>query len=138
MGQAAKLVRQYASFCAFMAEAEALVIGRKAGLDMSAMNDFFRASLGGSLRDRAVQSLLAEDRHFETSPESNAKLDIVAKDVSLSVQLARDVHAPAAVGLAVSDVLERGQARGWGGLNFWAAVQVLEELAGSRLNEPAW
>ncbi|MBV8085241.1 MAG: NAD(P)-dependent oxidoreductase [Chloroflexi bacterium] len=135
MGQAAKLVRQYASFCAFMAEAEAMIIARKAGLDLHALNEFFQASLGGSLRDRAVESLLADERDFSTSPGSNAKLDIVAKDVSLSVELARQVGAPAGLGLATADLLERGQLQGWGRLNFWAAVQVLEQMAGTALND---
>jgi len=132
MGQALKLVRQYVGFSHFMAEAEALVIAAKAGLDVKATAEFVGASVGGSaFRDRVFGALFARD--FGTPGQAPSALDIVAKDLQLAVELARRVHAPASIGLATSDVLQRGQAQGWGRHNFWAAVQVLEQMAGAEL-----
>ena len=60
-------------------------------------------------------------------------LDIVAKDVDLAVQLARDVGAPAALGALASDFYKRAQAAGWGQLGFPVVARVLEAMAGTTL-----
>lgn len=132
MGQAAKLVRQYTGFSIFMAEAEALVIAAKAGLDVGAMADFLGASVGTTpFRERVFSALLSRD--FGTPGQAPSALDIVAKDLHLAVELAQKVKAPATIGLATSDILQRGQAQGLGRHNFWSAVQVLEQMAGCEL-----
>ena len=126
MGQVAKLVRQYVAFAAFTAESEAMLIAAKAGAPMETMADFMTKSVGrASHLERVWPSILKGD--FETP--LTGTLDIVAKDVSLAVELARQVKAPADVGLVVNDMLARGQAQGWGQRNWWAAVEVLEESA---------
>jgi len=133
-GQAAKLVRQYASFCSFMAEAEALVMAAKAGLNAGAIAGFLGDSVGRTpFRDRVLGSLFARD--FGIPGQATATLDIVAKDVNLAVEFARRIQAPAGVGLAVSDTFQRAQAQGWGGQNFWAAVQILEQQAQTELRK---
>ena len=133
MGQVAKLVRQYVSFVGFFVEVEALLICAKAGGDVETVSRFLEASVRrSSLHERALKSVFARD--FGTPETSTARLDIVAKDISLAVELARDVGAPAPAGLHTSDILERGLAQGWGRLEFWAAVQTLEQLAGSELS----
>ncbi len=132
MGQTAKLVRQYVGFSTFMAEAEALVIAAKAGLDVETMAEFLGASVGRTaFRDRVLGGLLARD--FGVPGQTTSTLDIVSKDLRLAVELAQRVQAPANIGLATSDTLQRGQAQGWGRHNFWAAVQVLEQMAGTEL-----
>lgn len=132
MGQVAKLVRQYVSFSTFVAELEALLIAAKAGANLQAVTQFLRASMGRSgFSERSIDSIFRRD--FGTPETATATLDIVAKDLSLAVDLARQVQAPAQVGLAASDVLQRGLALGWGRYNFWAAVHSLEEVAGMKL-----
>ena len=132
MGQVAKLVRQYVSFSNFFLEAEALIICAKAGGDVKAVAEFLGESVGRSpFHERALAAVM--DRDFGTPESSSAKLDIVAKDLTLAVQLAREVGAPAQVGLAVADMLQRGQAGGWGHNEFWSAVQVIEAMAGQEL-----
>lgn len=133
MGQVAKLVRQYVSFSGFFLEAEALLICAKAGGDVRAVAEFLGASVGrSSLHERALNATFQRD--FGTTETSSARLDIVAKDLKLAVELAREVGAPAHVGLLTSDILERGQASGWGRHEFWSAVQVLEQMAGRELS----
>jgi hypothetical protein len=63
-------------------------------------------------------------------------LDIVAKDLQLACNLARDVAAPAHLGLLAHDVLSRGQAQGWGQQGFPIAAKILEAMAGCELRAP--
>ena len=60
-------------------------------------------------------------------------LDIVAKDLSLACDLAREVGAPAHLGLLAHDVLSRAQAQGWGREGFPIAARILEVAAGAEL-----
>jgi len=64
-------------------------------------------------------------------------LDIVAKDVDLACQLARDVGAPAALGALASDFYQRAQAQGWGQEGFPVVARVLEAMAGAELRTGA-
>ena len=63
-------------------------------------------------------------------------LDIVAKDLQLACDLARDVASPAHLGLLAHDVLSRAQAKGWGQDGFPVAARILEEMAGTELRAP--
>ena len=133
MGQVAKLVRQTLSFGSFILEAEALLVCAKAGGDIKAVSDFLGASVGRSpFHTRALEGVLKRD--FGTPENSQAKLDIVAKDLSLAVDAAREVDAPTHMGAYVAEVLRRGQEQGWGRNEFWSAVQVMEQEAGVELS----
>ena len=63
-------------------------------------------------------------------------LDIVAKDVHLACELAREVGAPAHTGLVADDVYQRAQAQGWGQLGFPVVARILEAMAGVELRAP--
>jgi 3-hydroxyisobutyrate dehydrogenase-like beta-hydroxyacid dehydrogenase len=132
MGNVAKLVRQYQGFVNFWTYVEALMIGKKAGADVSAVIEFISATRGGPMPGANWIDGMLEGA-FDASPGSSALLDIVAKDVSLAIELARQVGAPALTGLGADDIMKRGQARGLSRKQFFAAVQVLEEMAGERL-----
>jgi len=132
LGQVAKLAHQYVTFCNMMTLMEALLFSVKGGLDVTAVADFLKASVGRSSHgDRVLGSLLA--REFGGPGVSKGTLDIVSKDISLAVELARRLGTPTQVGLVVGDMLQRGQAQGWGRHEHWAAVQLLEQSAGIEL-----
>jgi 3-hydroxyisobutyrate dehydrogenase len=133
MGQVTKLVRQYVGFCSFAVHMEAMMIYEKAGGDVAMIADFIKKSTGsdGGGHERYISRLL--NRDFGTPEASTATLDIVSKDVDLSVQLARSVGSPASIGLVVSDLLKRGQEMGWGRNEHWSAVHALEAAAGAEL-----
>src|SRR5436305_890943 len=84
-------------------------------------------------------------RTFDNIPRSvlpgaftaGGTLDIVAKDLQLARDLARDVGAPAHLGLLAHDVLSRAQAQGWGQEGFPIAARILEAMAGAELRAPA-
>lgn len=127
-GCIAKLVTQYLGYTNFVAALEGLLIGAKAGVDPGVLAQIVPFSAGAS-------------RTFDNIPRSvltgaftaGGTLDIVAKDLHLAGDLAREVGAPASLGLLAHDVLHRAQARGWGQDGFPVAARILEAMAGCEL-----
>jgi 3-hydroxyisobutyrate dehydrogenase len=138
-GCIAKLVTQYLGYTNFIAALEGLLIGAKAGIDPGVLARIVPVSAGAS-------------RTFDNIPRSvlsgaftaGGTLDIVAKDLQLACNLAREVAAPAHLGLLAHDVLSRAQAQGWGQQGFPIAAKILEAMAGCELraalveNTPAY
>jgi 3-hydroxyisobutyrate dehydrogenase-like beta-hydroxyacid dehydrogenase len=127
-GCVAKLATQYMGYAAFIAGLEGMLIAAKAGVDLDILARIVPVSAG-------------QHRTFDNVPrgvltgtfESGGTLDIVAKDVELACELAREVGAPAALGAAASEVYKRAQARGWGQEGFPVAVRILEAMAGAEV-----
>ena len=127
-GCVAKLVTQYLGYTNFVAALEGMLIGAKAGIDLAQLARIVPLSAGAS-------------RTFDNIPRSvltgaftaGGTLDIVAKDLALACDLAREVAAPAQLGLLAHDVLHRGQAQGWGQEGFPVAAKILEAMAGVEL-----
>jgi len=131
-GCTAKLVTQYLGYTNFVAALEGMLIGAKAGIDLGVLAQIVPVSAGAS-------------RTFDNIPRSvlpgtftaGGTLDIVAKDLQLARDLAREVGAPAHLGLLAHDVLSRAQARGWGQEGFPIAARILEAMAGAELRAAA-
>src|SRR5271155_2415058 len=127
-GCIAKLVTQYLGYTNFIASLEGLLIGAKAGVDPGVLAQIVPFSAGAS-------------RTFDNIPRSvlsgafaaGGTLDIVAKDLHLACDLAREVGAPGSLGLIAHDVLHRAQAQGWGQEGFPVAAKILEAMAGCEL-----
>ncbi len=131
-GCIAKLVTQYLGYTNFIAALEGLLIGAKAGIDLSTLAQIVPVSAGASRTfDNIPRSVLSGKF------TSGGTLDIVAKDVHLACELAREVGAPAHLGLLADDVYTRAQAQGWGQQGFPIAAQVLEAMAGVELRAPS-
>jgi 3-hydroxyisobutyrate dehydrogenase-like beta-hydroxyacid dehydrogenase len=131
-GCIAKLVSQYLGYANFVAAAEGLLIGAKAGIDLDTLAQIIPVSAGAS-------------RAFDTFPRtvfsgafaSAGTLDIVAKDLRLACELAHEVDAPCRIGEIAAEVFQRGQAQGLGQHGFPIAVRVLEDTAGVQIRTPA-
>src|SRR6266404_4363234 len=127
-GCIAKLVTQYLGYTNFVAALEGMLIGAKAGIDLGVLARIVPLSAGAS-------------RTFDNIPRSvlsgaftaGGTLDIVAKDLHLACELAREVGAPAHLGSIADDVMKRAQAQGWGRRGFPIAARVLEAMAGVEL-----
>ena len=127
-GCIAKLVTQYLGYCAFIAGLEGMLIGAKAGLDLDILAKIIPVSAGSSsVLNRATDAIL--DRSFA----ANGTLDIVAKDMHLACQLAREAQSPASVGAIADDLFQRAQTQGMGADGFPAVARILEQLAGAEL-----
>jgi 3-hydroxyisobutyrate dehydrogenase-like beta-hydroxyacid dehydrogenase len=127
-GATAKLVTQYLGYTAFIASIEGMLIAAKAGIDLDTLARIVPVSAGQSRTfDNIPRGV------FPGSFAAGGTLDIVAKDVALACQLARDVGAPAALGALASDLYARAQAQGWGQEGFPVVARVLEAMAGVEL-----
>src|SRR6202158_2991897 len=103
-GCAAKLVTQYLGYTNFIAALEGLLIAAKAGIDLGVLAQIVPVSAGQSRTfDNIPRSVLTG------TFTSGGTLDIVAKDIDLAVNLAREVGAPGALGALASDVYKRAQ-----------------------------
>jgi 3-hydroxyisobutyrate dehydrogenase-like beta-hydroxyacid dehydrogenase len=127
-GATAKLVTQYLGYTNFIASIEGMLVAAKAGIDIETLARIVPVSAGQSRTfDNIARGV------FPGSFAAGGTLDIVAKDMELACQLARDVGAPAALGALASDLYKRAQAAGWGQEGFPVVARVLEAMAGVEL-----
>jgi 3-hydroxyisobutyrate dehydrogenase-like beta-hydroxyacid dehydrogenase len=130
-GCIAKLVTQYLGYANFVTAVEGLLIGAKAGIDLRILAQIVPVSAGASRTFDNIPRAV-----FSGEFTSGGTLDIVAKDLHLACELAREVGAPSPIGLITDDVLKRAQAQGWGQRGFPIVVRVLEAMAGVELRAP--
>ena len=130
-GFTAKLVSQYLGYSNFVAAIEGLLIGAKAGIDLNTLASIISVSAGAS---RIFDSI--PDGVFDGDFKSSGTVDIIAKDLGLACELARNVRVPAGMGTVAEDVFKRGQAQGLGPMGLHAVAQVLEQVAGTKLRAP--
>jgi len=127
-GCVAKLVTQYLGYTNLITSLEGLLIAARAGLDLGVLAQIVPVSAGASRTfDNIPRSVLT--RTFT----AGGTLDIVAKDVHLACDLAREVGAPAHTGLIADDLYQRAQAQGWGDIGFPVVARILEAMAGVEL-----
>ncbi|HEY1797147.1 MAG TPA: NAD(P)-dependent oxidoreductase [Stellaceae bacterium] len=127
-GCVAKLATQYMGYAAFIAGLEGMLMAAKAGVDLDMLARIVPVSAGQHRTfDNVPRGVLS--RTFQ----SGGTLDIVAKDIELACELAREVGAPAALGSAAWDVYKRAQAQGWGQEGFPIVVKILEAMAGAEV-----
>ena len=131
-GCIAKLVTQYLGYSNFVTAVEGLLIGAKAGIDLGILAQIVPVSAGASRTFDDIPRAV-----FSGEFTSGGTLDIVAKDLHLACELAREVGAPAHIGLLTDDVLKRAQAQGWGQQGFPIAARILEDMAGVELRAAA-
>ena len=130
-GCIAKLVTQYLGYANFVTALEGLLIGAKAGIDLRVLAQIVPVSAGASRTFDNIPRAV-----FSGEFTSGGTLDIVAKDLHLACELAREVGAPAHIGLLTDDVLKRAQAQGWGQQGFPIVARILEAMAGVDLRAP--
>ncbi len=127
-GCVAKLVTQYMGYSNFVAAVEGMLIGAKAGIDLNVLASIVPVSAGASRTFDNIPRTI-----FDGSFGSGGSLDIVAKDLDLACQLAREVGAPSRIGAITDEVLKRAQAQGWGSDGYPKLARILEEMAGAEL-----
>lgn len=128
MGCVAKLVTQYLGYCNFITAAEGLLIGAKAGIDLNTLAQIVPVSAGASRTFENIPRAV-----FDGSFVSGGSLDIVAKDLDLACQMAREAGAPSRMGAIADEFFKRAQAQGLGHDGYPSAVKILEQMAGAEL-----
>ena len=123
-GQVVKALNNMVVFMTANALAEAITIGRRAGVDAKLL--FETMSKGSSdsavLRTPGLKHLVPD--HF---PEDAFPTDYALKDISLALELARDVGVKAPAAQHTRDLLEATSRAGYGRNYYPAMVKIVEK-----------
>jgi 3-hydroxyisobutyrate dehydrogenase len=127
-GETIKLINNAVAAVNAAVVGEALLVGRRAGVDLDALERVMGAGSGGS----AMLALKAGPmrRH---DYETLFKLEHMLKDVRLCLEEGQAVGAPFTFAAHAREILTAAAGRGLGEADFAALVEVLEGQAGVRL-----
>lgn len=130
-GHAMKALNNLVSAAGLVAVAEALLIGRRFGLDPTVMLDVLNASTG---RNNATENKIAQFV-FPRTYASGFSLALMVKDLATALELAVDTGTPAPLGGECRTLWARAHAELEPGADHTEIVRWLERLAGTTLTE---
>jgi 3-hydroxyisobutyrate dehydrogenase len=128
-GHAMKALNNLVSAAGLLAAAEALLIGRRFGLDPDVMVDVLNASTGRNNSTENKFRQLVFSRRFS----SGFALHLMVKDLATALDLADATATPASFSARCRDLWSAAQAELEPGADHTAVVQWLERLAGTTL-----
>jgi 3-hydroxyisobutyrate dehydrogenase len=128
-GQAAKLVNQALVAAHTVAAFEALLVGRKAGLELDTLFSILQTSSGRSwmLENHLNSHVLAGNF------QPGFALDLMFKDLRLFVETATQLQSPALIGATALQIYNAARAAGNGKLDQTVVARELERMAGATL-----
>lgn len=129
-GQTVKVLTNALAAANVTALAQALLVGRRAGVDLDRMVEVLPRSAGGS---RMVELKARPMLDHDFTPLF--KLEHMLKDAGLALDTARELGVPFPAAAQARELLSAGVGRGLGEQDFAAVVEVLEGLAGLRLDD---
>jgi 3-hydroxyisobutyrate dehydrogenase-like beta-hydroxyacid dehydrogenase len=124
-GNVAKLVNNMLAFSTMMSNAEALILGAKAGVDLNVLWNIVRTSSGNSMTWEGGGKAILRDR---LAPSFT--VDLACKDIGLATDLAREVGVDLTMIPTAERLLKNFQANGFAKEDVLATVKALEEAAG--------
>jgi len=124
-GDTVKAVNNLLLGANMVAVAEALVLGRKAGLDADTMYDIISKSSGGSY------ALTAKYDNYISKGNFNPgfMIDLQYKDLQLAIDTAKDLQVPLMTGNMAQQMFETARAEGLGREDISAVIKVFEKWA---------
>jgi 3-hydroxyisobutyrate dehydrogenase len=125
-GHVMKSINNTVTAMTFLATAEGLALGKRAGLDPVAMNDVFNESTGGSwiTVNHIPQRILS--RTFDDP----FRLELMLKDVNIAAQLARDYQLPLPFAAHCEGIYEDANAYAGTGKSLSELVRWVEHRTG--------
>jgi len=126
-GSVVKLCNNLSSQAQIAAAAEILILGVKAGVELSTLAEVIGVSTGScrAIRETFPRQLFR--RNFENPGFSTF---LSAKDTRLAMELARELGVPMEIGTIVERDKEESLRRGWAALSPDVFVRLQEERAG--------
>lgn len=125
-GHAAKVVNNYLNGVNLAATAEAMVVGVRAGLDPQALLDVINVSSGANWATQNRFPSIVEGDYLEGGLSN----ELMAKDLGLYLDVARDGHAPALMGATCRSLFDMAIACGYSGRVSNTVVDAIGDLAG--------
>jgi 3-hydroxyisobutyrate dehydrogenase len=127
-GQAVKVISNSVSAINCAAIAQALVVGRRAGVDLESLVEVMGAgSANSTMLELKGRPMLDHD----FSPLF--KLEHMLKDVGLCLDEAREAGAPFLFAALARELYGAGVGRGLGEQDFAAVLEVIEDLGGAKV-----
>lgn len=124
-GNVAKLVNNMLAFSTMMANAEALILGAKAGVDLNVLYNIVRTSSGNSMTWEGGARAILRDRLAPTFT-----LDLACKDIGLATDLADELNVGLTMVPTAEKLMKDFQANGFAKEDVLATVKGLEEATG--------
>jgi 3-hydroxyisobutyrate dehydrogenase-like beta-hydroxyacid dehydrogenase len=128
MGSVAKLVNNMLAFCNAAAAAEALMIGKMAGIDMTKLQQVISNASGNSSAFRNIS-----DKAFKREFGATFALDLAHKDLRLALELADELGVPGMIAPQVMNLMRIARARGMGGDDSSSVIRVYEQALGKEV-----
>lgn len=122
-GNSVKLVNNLLLGANMVAVSEALALGVKIGLKPEIMYDIISESSGSSYALTAKYKNYIAKGNFEPG----FTIDLQHKDLQLAVDAAKDMKMPLPIGTLTQQMLEIGRAKGLGGKDISAVLNLYEE-----------
>jgi 3-hydroxyisobutyrate dehydrogenase len=132
-GHAVKALNNLVSAAGLVAAAEALLVGRRFGVDPAVMLEVFNAS---TARNNSTEHKFGPFV-FTRSFASGFSLDLMVKDLGIALGLAAETDVPVRLGPACRDVWLAAQAALPAGADHTEVVRWLEQLSGTTLTVEA-
>jgi 3-hydroxyisobutyrate dehydrogenase len=128
-GQAMKALNNLVSTGGFLIGIEALLIGQRFGLDPTVMVDVLNAATGmnNSTQKKFKQFVLS--RSFD----AGFTLGLLAKDLSIALQVGRETATPAPVGALCKELVQAAQTMFGSDADHTEMARLCERLAGDEL-----
>ena len=131
-GMTTKLITNMLGFNHQVAMGEALMLGKRAGLDLVALRAAAQTSTGAS-------AVIERDGPFvfDGTYDPTFTLDLACKDLSLQLALARDVDVPLEVLSVVEAMFQRARSRYGGDKGLLYTIKLIEDATGTDLRARA-
>ena len=124
-GSTAKLINNMLAFCNAAAAAEALMIGKRSGIDLKKLDSVIRNASGmSSAYGNMANKTLAGD--FKPT----FALDLAHKDLRLALEMADELGVPGMIGPQVMNLMRMARGMGLGSSDSAAVVRVYETALG--------
>jgi len=132
MGQVAKVCNNMALAINMISTAEALMLGKRLGLNPKLMNDILNISSG---RSWCTEIYCPAPNVLETAPSNNDyeggfMVDLIAKDLGLATQCGTNVKSPLALGSQAQQIYLTMSHQGMGRKDFSSIYKYLEGKMG--------
>ncbi|SHI32536.1 3-hydroxyisobutyrate dehydrogenase [Dethiosulfatibacter aminovorans DSM 17477] len=124
-GDTVKAVNNLLLGANMVAVAEALVLGKKAGLLADTMYDIISKSSGGSYALNAKYDNYISKGNFDPG----FMIDLQYKDLQLAIDTAKDLQVPLVTGNMAQQMFEAARAEGFGKEDISAVIKVFEKWA---------
>jgi 3-hydroxyisobutyrate dehydrogenase len=127
-GNTVKAINNMMACVNSLAMMEGLVLGVKAGLDPMIVYDVVKASSGASKALERIPTALVPRRF-----EPGFKVQLMNKDLDTFNAIARELHVPVSFANVAQRYQQAGLAAGLGEMDTSAIVQIIEQLAATRV-----